>query len=223
METGVQQSPSTLRTNARSPRSAARPTAVSARDRARTWGWRCGRPVLRASDAEPPGRGRGAAAAGLHCRRRAVARPGLGADPSLHRPPPPRERVTLSAQLVPGIADHRRARTVERHLCKAFHEARDQFPQAASGSSPEDSRLPRERIARESTRDFDGRHNLPHGATPRPITTKRSQTMRSDIVPGGVFPTTSCLTTPTSCARFRSRCQLRSQACCRPLQTQWPA
>ena len=102
---GVQQPPSTLRTNARSPRSAARPTAASARDRARTWGWRCGRPVLRASDAEPPGRGRGAAAAGLHCRRRAVARPGLGADAFLHRPPPPRERVTLSAQLAPGIGD----------------------------------------------------------------------------------------------------------------------
>jgi hypothetical protein len=34
-----------------------------------------------------------------------VARPGLGADPFVHRPPPPRERVTLSAQLAPGIGD----------------------------------------------------------------------------------------------------------------------
>ena len=49
------------------------------------------RPVPgRTGDADAVRRGRRTAAAGLHRRRRAVARPGLGADPRVRRPPPAR-------------------------------------------------------------------------------------------------------------------------------------
>ena len=55
------------------------------------------RPVPgRARHADAVRRGRRAAAAGLHRRRRAVARPGLGADPRVRRPPAPRRARSRS-------------------------------------------------------------------------------------------------------------------------------
>ena len=67
------------------------PAARRARDGVRTERGPAAGPVPgRAGDADAVRRGRRAATAGLHRRRRAVARPGLGADPRLRRPPPAR-------------------------------------------------------------------------------------------------------------------------------------
>ena len=67
------------------------PAARRARDGVRQERRAGARPVPgRARHADAVRRGRRAAAAGLHRRRRAMARPGLGADPRLRRPPPAR-------------------------------------------------------------------------------------------------------------------------------------
>ena len=89
---GLQRPPPALRADARSPRSAAR--CRSATRSATVFGLSAGaraRPLPgRPGHADAVRRGRRAAAARLHRRRRAVARPRVGADPRLRRPPPAR-------------------------------------------------------------------------------------------------------------------------------------
>ena len=80
-----------VRAHAGPPRPAARSAARRARDGVRPQRRRCAGPVPgRAGHADAVRRGRRAAAAGLHRRRRAVARPRLGADPGVRCPPPAR-------------------------------------------------------------------------------------------------------------------------------------
>ena len=85
----------------------------------------------RTRDADAVRRGRRAAAARLHRRRRAVARPGVGADPRVRRPPPPRR------------ADRARVRSAHRH--------RRRRPRRAPGAA--DPRARRQRCTRAAARE----------------------------------------------------------------------
>ena len=116
---GLQRPASALRTDARSPRSAARPATRRARDGVRPERRARAGPVPgRARHADPVRRGRRAATARLHRRRRAVARPGVGADPRLRRPPPPRRADRARLRRAHG---HRRRRP--RRAARAVRSA----------------------------------------------------------------------------------------------------
>ena len=135
------------------------PAARSARDGVRPERRPCAGPVPgRAGHADAVRRGRRAAAARLHRRRRAVARPRLRADPRFRRPPAPRRADRARVRSTHGHRRrrprraarvvHRRARRQRRARAAAGQRVR---PARCGGLRPDRHREPRQSRSRSSS------------------------------------------------------------------------